>query len=92
MHPILLSEELYQEARCRATDAGFASVDEYVADVVHHDLHEEPADFDHLFTAERMAELDRALADVDAGRGLPRDQVEAELAQQKAQWLRQNQS
>lgn len=38
MHHIHLSDQLYQQAQRRATESGFPSVDEYIADVVQHDL------------------------------------------------------
>jgi hypothetical protein len=42
MHQIQLNDQLYQEAKQRAAEAGFVSVDEYVADVLQTDLREEP--------------------------------------------------
>jgi hypothetical protein len=90
MHEIRLSDQLYQEAQRRAVEAGFPSVDEYVADVLQHDLHEEPENLDHLFTPERLAHIDRAIAQIDAGMGLTSQQADAELAKRRAEWLRQN--
>jgi hypothetical protein len=74
MHHIQLSDQLYQEAQRRAAEAGFGSVDEYVANVVQHDL-EETENLDHLFTPERLAHIDRAAAQIDAGLGIPSEQV-----------------
>jgi hypothetical protein len=90
MHQIQLNDQLYQEAELRAAEAGFGSVDEYVADVLRHDLQEETENFDNLFTPERLAHIDRAAAEIDAGQGLTSEQVDAELAQRRDEWLRQN--
>lgn len=90
MHQIQLNDQLYQEALRRATEAGFPSVDDYVADVLQHDLHAETESFDHLFTPERIDHIDRAAAEIDAGQGLTPDQVDAELANRRDEWLRQN--
>ena len=40
MHQVQLADQLDKEAQRRASEAGFATVDEYVADVVSHDLEE----------------------------------------------------
>jgi len=90
MHEVRLSDQLYQEAQRRAAEAGFPSVDDYVADVLQHDLHEQTENFDHLFTPERLAHIDRAATEIDAGKGLTLEQVDAELAKRRAEWLRQN--
>jgi hypothetical protein len=89
MHQIQLNDQLYQEAQRRAAEAGFGSVDEYVADVLQHDL-EETENFDHLFTPERLAHIDLAIAQIEAGQGLTSEQAKAELAKRRDEWLRQN--
>ena len=88
MHHVQLDSQLYQEAQRRATETGFESVDEYVADVLRHDL-EDGENLDHLFTPERLAHIDRAAAQIDAGEGLTAEQVNAELAKRRDEWLRQ---
>ena len=90
MHKIQLDDQLFQEAQRRAAAAGFGSVDEYVADVLQHDLREEPENFDHLFTPERLAHIDRAAAQIAAGQGLTLEQAEAELTKRRDEWLRRN--
>ena len=62
MHQIQLNDQLYLVAQRRALAAGFVTVDEYVADVLEHDLQEESENFDYLFTPERLAHIDRAAA------------------------------
>ena len=75
MYQIQLDDQLYQDAQRRASAAGFVTLDEYVADVLQHDLHEETENFDYLFTPERLAQIDRAAAQIDAGQGIPSEQV-----------------
>jgi hypothetical protein len=82
MHQIQLSDQLYQEAQRRAAEAGFGSVDEYVADMLQHDL-EETENLDHFFTPERLAHIDRAAAQIDAGLGIPSEQVGEHFRQKR---------
>ena len=74
MHQIQLDDELFQEAQRRAIAAGFESVDAYVAEVLQHDF-EDDENFDRFFTPERLAHIDRAAAQIDAGEGLASEQV-----------------
>jgi len=92
MHQIQLNDQLFEEARRRADDAGFPSVDEYIAEVLQQGFADQAESFDHLFTPERLAHIDRAAAAMDAGRGLTMEQVEAELAQRRTEWLARNRS
>jgi hypothetical protein len=75
MRQIQLDDQLYQDVQRRAASAGFGTVDEYVADVLQHELDEETEDLSHLFTPERLAIIDRAMAQIDAGLGIPMEQV-----------------
>lgn len=88
MHQIQLDDQLYREAQRRATEAGFASVDKYVADVLQHDL-DDAENLDRLFTPQRLAQIDRAAAQIAAGEGLTTEQGDAELAKRRDEWLRQ---
>jgi hypothetical protein len=88
MHQVNLSDQLYQDVQRRAAEAGFSSVDEYVADVLSHDLHGESPNLDHFFTPERLALIDESLADAKAGNVLTMDQAKAELAKSREAWLR----
>lgn len=74
MHEIQLDDQLFQEAQRRAAEAGFGSVDEYVADRLRHDF-DQTADLDHFFTSERLAHIEQAAAQVDAGLGIPSEEV-----------------
>ena len=94
MHQVQLNDKLYKEAERRAAEAGFPTVDEYVADVVSHDLVEDTGgeipNLDHLFTPERLAHIDKAEAEIKAGNFYTADQADAELAKRRAEWLRNN--
>ena len=67
MHQVHLTDQLYQEAQRRAIEAGFTTVDEYVADVIAHDLELSNENCDHVFTSEVIGELDRVSAAAKAG-------------------------
>jgi len=90
MPQVQLTDQVYNESQRRATEAAFSTVDEYVADVVSHDLHEETQDLDHLFTPERLAHIDKAEAEINAGMFHTAAQADAELARRRAEWLGQN--
>jgi hypothetical protein len=94
MQQVQLTERLYKEAERRASEAGFSSVDEYVADVVSHDLVEENDDrtpnLDHLFTPERLALIDEAAAEIKAGNCFTGEQVRDHFQQKRAAWTRKN--
>jgi len=94
MHQVQLNDELFKEAQRRAKAAGFATVDEYVADVLGHDLmaeNGEPTpDLDHLFTPERIALIDNGVAQIKAGLGHSAEQAEAELAKRRGEWIQKH--
>ena len=62
-----LTDQFYDQAERRAIEAGFKTVGEYIADVVSDDLAEQTENFDHLFTAERLAHIDSVIAKGKAG-------------------------
>lgn len=88
MHRIQLEDQLYQVAQRRAAEAGFENVEAHIADVVQHDL-EEAKHVELLFTPERLAQIDRAAAQIEAGQGLSMEQVDIELAKRRDEWLRE---
>ena len=47
-----LSDQLYAQAKRRAGEAGFESVDDYIADVVTDELTEDTKKFGHLFVTD----------------------------------------
>jgi hypothetical protein len=93
MH-VQLNEQLFKQAQRRAAEAGFASGDEYVADVVSQDLVgevlPETPNLDHLFTPERLAEIEAAEADVKAGHYYTAEEVREHFKRKRAEWDRQN--
>lgn len=62
-----LTDQLYDQAKRRAVEAGFKTVGEYIADVVSDDLAEDTDNLDHLFTPERITHIDSVIAKVKAG-------------------------
>ena len=86
MHQILVADELYQEAEHRARVAGFASVDEFIADVLAQDFSEAPDNFDDRFTPEVNAYLDSVASDMDAGKSFSMTEVENHLDETRKAW------
>lgn len=82
MHEIQMHDNLYQLANQRALDLGFKGVDEYVADIVRCDL-AETENFDHLFTSERMAHIEKSRRQVDAGQVHTSEEVWAYLERKR---------
>jgi hypothetical protein len=92
MHNVQLGDNLYREAERRAKEAGFESVDAFVADVVSLNLHDDPDNFDHLFTPERIAELERISAEMKAGGPTyTPQQVRAHLDEVREAWIKDHQ-
>ena len=83
MHQVRLSDQLYQEARRRAADAGFESVEDYIADILKNDFEQEIDDLDHFFTPERLAQIDRAASQIKAGESFTSQQVREHFEQKQ---------
>jgi hypothetical protein len=81
-----LSDRLYEEAKQRAVDGGFPSVDEYVAEIVEQELHDEVVNVDHLFTPECMKLVDEATAQIKEGKVHTFEEVEAHFERRLAEW------
>ena len=62
-----LSDQIYDLAQRRATEAGFANLDEYIVDVVMEDLIAEPENLDHRFSPIVLAHLKSIQADIQTG-------------------------
>jgi hypothetical protein len=91
MHQIQLNDELYKEALRRATEAGFASVEEYIADVLSQELHDATENLDHLFTPEAIAELDQISDQIKAGgKTYSAEEVEQHFEKKREEWLRKH--
>lgn len=85
MRQIQLNNQLYEQARLRAAEAGFDDVNAYVASVLQQEL-ALTENLDHLFTANRLAQIDQATHRLDQGQGLTTDQADAELASRRNAW------
>jgi len=74
-----------------ADEAGFEGVDEYVTVMLVDDETEDTPNLDHVFTPERVADLDRISAEVKAG-GVTStmEQVREHPAHNRADWMRAN--
>lgn len=68
MHEIhlQLSDQLYVQVQRRAMESGFASLDEYVVDVVA-DAAQETEDLDHRFTPKVVAHLNQIQEEIKTG-------------------------
>jgi hypothetical protein len=93
MAQVQLNDRIFVAAQRRAADGGYSSVDEYIADIVVHDLGDESGgatpNLDRFFTPDRLARIDKAEADVRAGKGFTDEQAETELARRRAEWLQE---
>jgi hypothetical protein len=67
MQKVQLTDQLYREAQRRASESGFASVEEYIADMVTQDIADDTDNFDHLFTPQVVSELEQISAAAKAG-------------------------
>lgn len=67
MHLIELTDQVYEQFQRRAFDAGFMSVEEFLENLVTNSPMNESTEFDRLFTAEVIAELDRVSGAIKAG-------------------------
>lgn len=90
MPQVQLDDQVFEVAQRRAADAGYPSVDAYIADVVVHDADNNADNLDHFFTSDRLAHIDKAEADIKAGRFYTSEQADEELAKRRAEWLRTN--
>ena len=89
MHQVQLTDQLYREAERRAREAGFATVDEYVADRLENEFNGGEDNFDHIFTPEVIAELDRVSDQIKAGgKTYTMEETEAHLEKKRQEWLR----
>lgn len=94
MPTIRLTEQLFDAAERKAAAGGYASVDAFVSDVLEDSLSEpagaETPDLGHLFTPERLQQIDAGAQQIDAGNSYTTAQANAELASRRAEWLQNN--
>jgi hypothetical protein len=76
MHHVQLNERLYKEAERRAREAGFRSVDEFMADRLESDVSEEQEDFGDRFAPQVVARLDRISDDMKAGKSVSAEEFD----------------
>jgi predicted transcriptional regulator len=85
-HQLEISEELYRRAREAAEVRGFKSIEEYLADTVREDL-------EALKTPQWMLdELDKGIADQEAGRTVSLEEANAEFERFRAEWIAKKQA
>ena len=90
MRQIQIEDHVFRVAQQRAAAAGYVSVEAYINHVVAHDAEDED-NFDHLFTPEVLADLDRFSAEVRAGaKTYTPGELGAFLKQKRDQWHAQN--
>jgi hypothetical protein len=87
MHQMNLNDQLYRDAQRRAEEVGFSSVDDYVADVLLHDLQGEISNLDQFFTPECLTLIDESVVKAKSGDVLTMDQAKMELAKSRDAWL-----
>jgi hypothetical protein len=91
MHQVRLNDKLYKEAERRARKAGFGSVDEFVADRLESDFSDAQENFDHLFTPEVIADLDKISQEIKAGgKTYTMEEVDEHFEKKRQEWLRKH--
>ena len=88
MNEIRLSEQHYKEAERRAKAAGYATVDDFVAEQLQGEFSVEQEDLDQHFTPEVLAHLDRTSDDMKAGKSSSMEEVERNQEAVRAAWLK----
>jgi hypothetical protein len=87
MPHVQLPDRLYEQAQKLAGDAGFQSVDDYVADLVESEASADAGNFDHLFTPDVVAELEQIHAEMKrGGKALTAEEVDEQLRQKSQAW------
>lgn len=85
-----LTDQLYRQAKQRAAEAGFASLDEYIVDVVSEDVAQETENMDHRFTPKVMAHLNQIQEEIKAGAKTYTDEELDEYLQERARTWRES--
>ena len=86
MHSINLNDNVYSKALKLASDRGYRSVDEFIAEVIETEVATGTEDCDRLFTPEVLDAIDRGVADAKAGRVFAAADMGAHLAQWREEW------
>jgi hypothetical protein len=89
MRQIQLTNEVVDQAKQRAVEAGFENVNDFIATLLndYDDFCLETPNLDQLFTPERLAIIDKSLAEVRAGaRTFSMAEAREHLAQSRENW------
>jgi hypothetical protein len=90
MQEIHLSDQVYAEVQRLAKARGYATADEYVADLLSLRITEEAGDFDHRFTPDVVDHIRRAAARADEAEGtLTKGELDARLESARATWRKE---
>ena len=92
MHHIELTDDVYEQAKRRAIEAGFTNVEEFIENFVIDCTGCESEDYDRLFTPAVIAELDRVSEGIEAGAKLFTQSEVDEHFRKKSQTLRDTQA
>jgi hypothetical protein len=87
MPQLEVSEEIFTLAKHHAEQRGYAAVNEYVADVLSRDFESQAENLDGLFTPERLAMIDAAKAEIDAGNFYTSDQVREHFEKKRGAFI-----
>jgi len=86
MPQVQLDDHVFKVAQRRAADAGYASIDQYVADVVVQDA--DTDDVEYIFTPQVLAQLDQISNDIKAGgKTYTLDEVREHFESKRKAWL-----
>ncbi len=89
MHQTQLSDDVYQQAQTRANEAGFQSVEQYIADIVATDSFDESS----IFTPEIILSIETARAKIAAGGPVyTKEEVEKHMQRVREDWIRKHDS
>lgn len=86
MHNVRLNPDTYSKAKQIAESRGFESVEEFLTLIINEEAATPQVNYDHLFTPEVLAAIDRAEEDVQAGRVYTPDEVREHLRLKGEEW------
>ena len=95
MRQVQIDEQLFNAVQMRAAEAGYASVDECIADLAVHFLNDPPdsetPDLDHIFTPEKLVELDQISTEIKAGaKTYTAAEVDSHFENKRKEWLKKH--
>lgn len=90
MHQIEISNQLYEQAKLGAMEAGFENVNENVAEIISDYVSFDISSAETMFTEQRLESIDKATAQIESGQFLTSKQADVELERRRAEWLQSN--